>query len=103
MELEFHIAVSPCVCTDAVDAMQENVDIASSARERLQSSAHLSLRALGCEHDEGILVLRGRVCSFYHKQLAQEAVRNVRGVNVIVNDVEVVVPNESSVRSGSFP
>jgi hypothetical protein len=40
--------------------------------------------------DEGVAVLRGRVPSYYLKQLAQESVRRLDGTCVIVNELEVV-------------
>jgi hypothetical protein len=70
-------------------------DIAETAQERLRASAYPGVRSLECDHDHGVLVLRGRVSSYYHKQLAQEAVRNVGGVKVILNAVEVVTQSNS--------
>jgi osmotically-inducible protein OsmY len=37
-----------------------------------------------------MVFLRGRVNSYYLKQLAQETIRNVAGVEQIVNEIEVV-------------
>ena len=81
--------ISRMTCVSVEDRISE------SARTRLQASAYESLRTLRCEHHEGVLVLRGRVSSFYLKQLAQEAVRNLHGVEVILNVVEVDLPNGS--------
>jgi hypothetical protein len=67
-----------------------NERIAEVALERLRACAPLEAGSLQCEFQKGVLVLWGRVDSFYHKQLAQEAVRNLRGVDVVVNTVEVV-------------
>jgi len=39
------------------------------------------------------LVLRGQVSSWYQKQLAQEAVRHLPGVEAIINVVDVFAPN----------
>lgn len=65
-------------------------ETANLARERLRANPYSEVRALQCEHHECVLVLRGRVPSYYHKQLAQEAVRNVKGVEMILNSVEVI-------------
>ncbi len=35
-------------------------------------------------------MLRGRLNSFFHTQLAQEAVRNLEGVERVVNQIEIV-------------
>jgi len=52
-------------------------------------SRYRPLHGIGCDFHEGILFLRVRVPRYYHKQLAQEAVRNVVGVDEIVNVIEV--------------
>ncbi len=62
---------------------------AQAARECLATSPYHPLRRIFCEYDRGILVLRGRLPSFYYKQLAQEAVARVRGVARVVNEIEV--------------
>ncbi len=66
--------------------------VADAARQQLRASTCPSVRNVRCEHHEGVLVLRGRVSSYYHKQMAQEAVRRLRGVEEICNVVEVVLP-----------
>lgn len=40
-------------------------------------------------NDEGVVILHGRVDTFYHKQVAQEILRRVNGVERIVNLLEV--------------
>lgn len=39
--------------------------------------------------EEGVVVLHGRVDTFYHKQVAQELLRKVDGVERVVNLLEV--------------
>ncbi len=63
--------------------------IAEAARERLQDSPYGSLAAVSCECDAGVLLLRGRLSSFYLKQHAQEAVAGVGGVTQVINEIEV--------------
>ena len=66
-------------------------ELAKAARKRLKSTCYLSIRALTCECDDrGVLYLRGRLSSYYHKQLAQEAVADLPGVVEIVNQAEVL-------------
>lgn len=60
------------------------------AKDRLQRSPYATLQRLVCHCDGDRLVLRGRLPSFYHKQLAQEAVGNIDGVVQVVNETEVV-------------
>lgn len=65
-------------------------NIAQAARQRLALSPYHVIRKLSCEcNDEGILYLRGRLPSFYHKQLAQHAVFGLEGVTQVVNEVVV--------------
>ena len=64
-------------------------DITESARERLRRSPYWPLRSLACEFDHGALRLRGRLSSYYQKQLAQETVLAVCGVAQVVNEVVV--------------
>jgi osmotically-inducible protein OsmY len=64
--------------------------ITAVARSRLARTGYQALRAVGCDYRAGVLLLNGRVPSYYHKQLAQEAVRTVPGVEEILNRIEVV-------------
>jgi hypothetical protein len=65
-------------------------EIAQAASKRLRRSPYPSLQRLSCECDDlGVLVLRGRLPSFYLKQLAQVAVAGVHGVVQLINATEV--------------
>jgi hypothetical protein len=44
---------------------------------------------VSCDYREGTLYLRGRLPSFYEKQMAQETVRNLDGVEIVINEIEV--------------
>ena len=55
----------------------------------LSSSPYLAQQKLKLETERGRVVLRGVVNSFYQKQMAQEAVRNVEGVKEIDNELQV--------------
>jgi osmotically-inducible protein OsmY len=65
-------------------------DVAEIARGRLCNSPYMAVRTVSCDFENGVLLLRGRLRSFYHKQLAQETVRRLAGVRQIVNETEVV-------------
>jgi osmotically-inducible protein OsmY len=73
------------------------VPVAQLSPDELQTRINLALKdsphSLG-EHvmgtnDEGVVVLQGRVETFYHKQVAQELLRKLDGVERIVNLLEV--------------
>ena len=65
-------------------------EIAEIAEARLSASSHLALRKVFCKYDDGVLVLRGRLNSFFHTQLAQETVAKIEGVERVVNKIEIV-------------
>ena len=65
-------------------------EIVQAARDRLRTNPYPTIQELSCECDDnGMLFLRGRLSSFYQKQLAQEAVARLPGVTQVVNQTEV--------------
>lgn len=64
--------------------------IIRSAEERLRRSGYLALRDITCDEQQGLLCLRGRVSSYYLKQVAQSVVADVEGVRGIINQIEVI-------------
>ena len=73
-----------------VNKTSEAEAIVAAANERLRNQSHLTVQQIWCEFDEGQLFVRGRVPSFYYKQLAQEAVAGLKGVRQVINDIEVI-------------
>ena len=63
--------------------------VAEAARERLQHSCYPQLRQVTCHFHEGALILHGQLPSYYLKQLAQEAVMELGGVEEIINRIAV--------------
>ena len=57
----------------------------------LETSVHLQGRRLRFEAREGRVTLRGMVQTYFQKQMAQEAIRNIDGVDEISNELEVTV------------
>ena len=55
----------------------------------METHPHLKRRNVRIETQEGRVVLRGTVKSYYHKQMAQEALRRLEGVSQIENQLEV--------------
>lgn len=69
----------------------------ANAQQRLHVSAYASaLHDVQCKAEGDAMVLRGRVSSFYFKQLAQEVVRKADGACRIVNELEVEDRNRSA-------
>jgi osmotically-inducible protein OsmY len=50
------------------------------------------LHLISCEFHEGVLTLRGRVSTFYLKQVAQEMIRRLDGAGEVNNRLEVAAP-----------
>jgi osmotically-inducible protein OsmY len=58
-------------------------------RDALITNPHLPTKQVHVEANADCVVLRGNVSSFYEKQMAQEAIRRVDGVQRIDNLLEV--------------
>jgi hypothetical protein len=58
--------------------------------QALRSTGHPALREIEIEIDAGVVVLWGRVPSYYQKQLAQEKAQQVHGAGRVANGIEVV-------------
>jgi hypothetical protein len=81
---------------------REGTDLSSLARVQLEQHPHFRGRLAGLriEHRGRTLFLSGRVPTFYLKQLVQEAVRHLPGVQHVRNEIDVVSPTGvSSVRN----
>jgi osmotically-inducible protein OsmY len=63
--------------------------VVERAQERLRAAPYISFRDVRCEYRHGLLILRGHVESYYEKQLAQESVARLEGVDQVVNELEV--------------
>ena len=68
---------------------KEKQVVEAAARARLQRSLYPELRHVSCEFHEGLLTLRGRVPSYYLKQVAQTAVYRIEGVGELNNRLQV--------------
>jgi osmotically-inducible protein OsmY len=68
--------------------------IGRQAEDRLRQSGYLALRDVSCDSREGVVSLRGRLRSYYLKQLAQALVGGVEGVLFVHNHIEIIVPVE---------
>jgi hypothetical protein len=60
------------------------------AEKRLHGSDYHALQQVRCSFDGGVLVLTGRLPSYYLKQMAQETVATLPGIVQVVNAIEVV-------------
>jgi osmotically-inducible protein OsmY len=58
-------------------------------RQELARSGYSPLRTVRVDVHEGLVVLRGRVASYHHKQVAQESAKRVDGVDALRNEIVV--------------
>lgn len=65
-------------------------DVLDQVRKVWGESGFPSLKHIGCVIEEGKLVIRGNVPSYYMKQMAQVLVLPVRGAPLIVNELFVI-------------
>jgi hypothetical protein len=63
---------------------------------RLRRSGYLALTDVACYVRDGVVYLRGRVPSYYLKQLAQAGAGEVEGVRRVVNRIEVTAATRSA-------
>ncbi|MEM1303837.1 MAG: BON domain-containing protein [Planctomycetota bacterium] len=63
--------------------------LADRVHTALESSPHLSVRSMRIEAEHGHIRLAGDVGSFFEKQIAQEVVRRVDGVDRVENLLQV--------------
>jgi osmotically-inducible protein OsmY len=78
-----------------VPFLRERDVVERRAAARLRRSPYPEVHRVACEFHEGVLTLRGRVPSYYLKQIAQTAVLEMEGIDEINNQVEVVAPQWS--------
>ena len=74
------------------EAIADSLDTANAERDaqrRLASSGYEVLKTIACRFRSGTMFLKGEVPTYYHKQLAQEAVRTLAAVRAINNQITV--------------
>jgi hypothetical protein len=76
----------------SVSSPSEKEVVEANVRSKLQQSCYQQVRCVSCQFHEGVLTLRGRVSSYYLKQIVQTLVFRMDGVVELNNRVEVVYP-----------
>ena len=69
--------------------MKFNENLTDRIELALQNSPHLGYSKIEICQQADQIILKGRVDSYFEKQIAQETLRCVEGVNQIVNKLEV--------------
>jgi osmotically-inducible protein OsmY len=75
--------------TTMISSMDDVVEVAAEAR--LMKSPYWELQQVSCESRQGVVTLRGRVSSYYLKQIAQEFVGQLIAVVEVDNRLNVVL------------
>jgi osmotically-inducible protein OsmY len=78
--------VEPC----APGPTAQRPGVGERAESRLRRSAYRALQHISCGFGAGVLTLRGRLPSYYLKQVAQTVAATVEGVERIDNQIEIV-------------
>jgi osmotically-inducible protein OsmY len=76
--------------SSASATLQQEQALVDAVYAALRSTGHPHLRDLEIEVSNGVIVLWGRVATFYQKQLAQVSVQKVHGVRGVANGLEVI-------------
>lgn len=84
-----HYQTGKGVLSRTKGAAQQVAEVIRLAEQRLKDCPYQELRDVLCDFHEGVLTLRGRVSSFYLKQMAQTVVARLEGVEECVNRLEV--------------
>lgn len=71
--------------------MMQQIDntLEDRVQTAIDASPYLTGRKLRFETEEGRVIIRGVVDTYFQKQMAQEALRRVTGIAQIENDLEV--------------
>lgn len=84
---EHPISVCPAPVSD--ERALHNTALHDEVHLALTRSPFFSSRNFNVELQEGRVTLKGIVRTYYQKQLAQESVRSVAGVDRVLNQLEV--------------
>jgi osmotically-inducible protein OsmY len=64
--------------------------IKERAERALRKYPYLILERITCEYEDGRLILRGCLPSYFLKQVAQTAVAHLEGVENVMNEIDVL-------------
>lgn len=83
--------VSPHEARRVTNVEEISQRLAQISLQQIKNSKYSEVQRVQCEVREGTLFLSGQVSSYYLKQLVQEAVRSVEGIECVANYVEVAI------------
>jgi hypothetical protein len=84
------------IANSAAGPEAQGPETSEEAESRLRRSGYLAMRHLSCAFRAGVLTLRGRLPSYYLKQVALAVVTTVEGVERIDDQIEVAADAPTS-------
>jgi osmotically-inducible protein OsmY len=85
-------SASPKCASTPVEGDREAGRIADRVASTLRAHSHHVLRAVTCEAEGSVVVLRGCLPTYYLKQLAQTLAARTDGVRQVDNQIVVATP-----------
>ena len=85
-----HLRATRTTADSVAPPPMPKVSVRQIAECRLRNSLYAAVRTLSCDFHAGVLTLRGRLPTYYLKQIAQTVIGELDGVLEIANGVEVV-------------
>jgi hypothetical protein len=89
--------LNPTSVEPSTPTQTTQLNLQELAEGLLRGNPYLALKNVTCDYRDGVLVLRGCLPSYYLKQIAQEVVGRLKGVDAIDNQIQVMT---SASRSG---
>ena len=86
------LAINPACAEQGTPIVNLPITRKELVEQCLRHNSYLALKNLSCDDHDGVVVLRGCLPSYYLKQVAQEVVAHLEGVERIDNQIEVVIP-----------
>jgi hypothetical protein len=87
---EARSALNPASAGPATPTRTPAPGLKELAEACLRCNPYSALKNVACDCRDGVLVLRGCLPSYYLKQVAQEVVARLEGVEGIENEIQVV-------------
>ena len=84
------LAVQPTSTEPDSQRLDPQASLQAVAERGLRSSRYSALQHVSCDYQGGVLVLRGCLPTYYLKQVAQEVVAHLEGVEGVDNQIQVV-------------
>ncbi|MBX3423531.1 MAG: BON domain-containing protein [Pirellulaceae bacterium] len=82
------ISVATIPCTSA-DLASPTVELLLRVDSAIKRNPHLNGHQVFCQEESGVVVLHGRVSTFFQKQMAQESLKKLEGVEKVINQLQV--------------